>query len=93
VDWFGYETEGKRSSGFEGGAGHSALSNDCLQGSDSDFSMIGNGDCHCTEVGSPLHDDMASSSTDFLKTVLFEDAADISSREDAKLTHEPLRSG
>ena len=30
--------------------------------------MIGNGDCHCTEVGSPLHDDMASSSTDFLKT-------------------------
>ena len=40
-----------------------------------------------------LHDDVASASTDFLKTVLFEDTADISSRKDAKLTHEPLQSG
>ena len=55
--------------------------------------MIGNGDCHCAEIGLPLHDDVASASTDFLKTVLFEDTADISSRKDAKLTHEPLQSG
>jgi hypothetical protein len=34
-----------------------------------------------------------SALTDYLKTVLFEDAADFSPGEDAKLTHEPLQAG
>jgi hypothetical protein len=36
---------------------------------------------------------VASALTDDLKTVLFEDAADLSSGKDAKLTHGPIRSG
>lgn len=78
---------------FEGGAVDSALPNDRLEGSDSEFQVVGHRDRDAAEVGSLLHDDVASSLTDYLKTVLFEDAADVSSGEDAKLTHGPLRSG
>ncbi len=53
---------------------------------------------HCVSpvrvvFGAPLHHHVAAPLTNHLKSVLFQDAADVSSREDAQLTHAPLRSG
>lgn len=78
--------------GFKDGPGNATLSNDRLQGADSYFWMVGNGHRHRAEIRSPLHNDMAAPLPDSLKPMLFEDAADISSGEDAEFTHEPLRS-
>lgn len=55
--------------------------------------MIGNRNCDGTEIRTPLHHDVATTLADGLKPVLFEDAADVSSGQDAKFTHGPLRSG
>ena len=54
--------------------------------------MIRNRYGHGATFRAALHDDVAATLTDHLETVLLEDLADIPSREDAKLTHEPLRS-
>ena len=78
---------------FERGPGDAALPNDRLRGPDSDFWMIWGGNRHCAEVRAPLHHDMTATLTDHLKPVLFEDAADGSSGEDAEFTHAPLQSG
>ena len=53
--------------------------------------MVWNGYCHRAKVASPLHDDMTSTLPNDLKTMLFKDVTDVSSGEDAKLTHVPLR--
>lgn len=69
------------------------MPNDGLQRSDPKLRVIRNWDCDGTEIGTPLHHDVASALTDESKTVLFEDAADVSSGKDAEFTHGPLRSG
>jgi hypothetical protein len=47
------------------------------------------GNCHGAKISSALHDDVASPLADDLKTVLFKDAAGLSSGQDAKFTHGP----
>ncbi len=79
--------------GFECGAGDAALANDRLQGSDSDLWMVWNGYGHRPKFASPLHDDVASTLPNDLKSMLFENTAHIPSGEDAELTHVPLRIG
>ena len=76
---------------FECGACDTALANDRLQGSDSDLWMVWNGYGHRPKFASPLHDDVASTLPNDVKTMLFKNAAHVSSGEDAKLTHVPLR--
>lgn len=78
---------------LEGRASDPALTNDRLERSDSKFRVIGNGNGHGAEIRSALHYDVASALADDLKPVLFENAADVSSGQDAKFTHGPLRSG
>ena len=80
-------------SDLKGRASDPALPNDRLERSDSKFRVIGNRNCDCTEIGMPLHHDVATALADELKAVLFEDAAGVSSGQDAKSTHGPLRSG
>jgi hypothetical protein len=53
--------------------------------------MVWNGHGHRPKAASPLHDDVASMLPNDLRTMLFKNAAHVSSGEDAKLTHVPLR--
>ena len=76
---------------LECGACDAALADDRLQGSKSNLWMVWNGHRHRPKVASPLHDDVASTLPNDLKTMLFKNAAHVSSGEDAKLTHGPLR--
>lgn len=69
------------------------MANDRLERSDSKFRVIMNGNGHGAAIHSALHYDMASALAYDLKAVLFEDAAGVSSGQDAKFTHGPLRSG
>ena len=79
--------------GFECGTGDAALPNDRLQSSDSDFCMVWDGNRHCAEISLPLHHHVVSALPDHLETVLFENAEDFLSGEDAERTHAPLQSG
>jgi hypothetical protein len=54
--------------------------------------MIGNRHGYGAEIRSSLHDEVASTLTNNLKTVLFEDATRVSSGQDTQFTHGPLRS-
>jgi hypothetical protein len=54
--------------------------------------MVRNGHCDGPGISHPLHDDVTASLSDYVKAVLFKDATDVSSGEDAELTHAPLRS-
>lgn len=74
-------------------ASNPTLPNDRLQCSNPQFRVIRYRNRHRPKVGPPLHNDMASALTDYLKTLFFENAADIPPGEDAELTHWPLRSG
>ena len=78
---------------FESGADHTALPNDGLQRPNFEFCMIRNWHGHCAEVSPALHHNMASSLANHLKTVLLENAADVSSGKDPELTHVLLQSG
>jgi hypothetical protein len=55
---------------FERRADDAALTNDRLQRSDSEFRMVWYRDRNGAEIGVSLHDDVASSVADLLKTVL-----------------------
>lgn len=79
--------------GFEGAAGDTALTNDGLKRSDSDFSMIRNGHSYGPSIGSSLHDDVTSALPDDSEAMLFENTTNVSTGEDAELTHAPLQSG
>lgn len=78
---------------FEDGAMDPTLPNDRLQRTDPQFMVIRNRNRHCAKIGSPLHDNVTPALADDMESVLFEDAAGVSSGKDAKLTHGPLRSG
>ena len=76
---------------FECGAGDAALANDRLQGTDSNLWMVWNGYGHRPKVAEPLHNDVASTLPNGLKTMLFEDTTDVLLGEDPELTRVPLR--
>lgn len=80
-------------SGLEGVARDAALSNDGLQGADSDFGMILNRGRYGSTIGTPLHDDMTPSLPDDLESMLFKNAAHVPAGKGAELTHAPLQSG
>jgi hypothetical protein len=61
-----------------------------LQRSNFKFGMIRDWSGYGAEFGVPLHHNVASALTDELKIVLFENAAGLSSRQDAEFTHGPL---
>lgn len=82
-----------RISGLESAAGEAALSDDGLECADSDLRVVWNRHCHSPSVGSSLYDDVTAPLSDDLEAMLFEDAADLSAREDTELTHAPLQSG
>ena len=77
--------------GFECGACDTALANDRLQSFNPNIWMVWNWYCHRPKVASPLHDDVASTLPNDVKTMLFKNAAHVSSGKDAKLTHVSLR--
>lgn len=52
------------------------LTNDGLQGADSDFHMVWNGDGHSGIAYPQLHDDMAAAPANFFESVAREDGAD-----------------
>jgi hypothetical protein len=82
-----------RKSGLESAARDAALSDDGLQGADSDFGMIRNRDRYGSTIDTPLHDHMTASLPNELKAVLFKDAAQVPAGKDTELTHAPLQSG
>jgi hypothetical protein len=83
---------GQCASGLEGAAGDTALPNDGLKRSDSDFRMIRNGHSYGPSLGPSLHDDVTSALLDDSEAMLFENRTDLLAREDTELTHAPLQS-
>lgn len=80
-------------SGLERFSGHATLADDrpqrpCLQ-----LRMVGNGNRHRAGWRSPLHDHVAASASYLRESVRFEDPTDRASREDAKSSHVPYRTG
>jgi len=77
---------------FERSARDTTLPYDRLQRTYSELGVIRNWHGHGPAFRASLHDDMAAALTNHLKTVMFEDPANIPSGEDAKFTHGLLRS-
>ena len=55
--------------------------------------MIGDRDCGGRPAGTPLHHDVAASTTNFDEAMMGKDGADLATREDAQFTHERRSAG
>ncbi len=67
------------------------MADDREQRPDSEFRVVRDGNGDGPGFGSTLHDNVAAAPSYFEESVLIEDATDFTSRQDAKLTHAPLR--